>query len=100
MADMKRRLTIFEESDDGTKIIVEFQNQEQAKEYRQQAEKHGFSWSEIGIEQYDRAIYLGCRYFDFRNPQTRKSFAIEDWCHFLKYWDENERNNEYSDYHI
>ena len=100
MTASKRKLTVFEEPDDGTKIIVEFQNQSQADQYRAQADQNGFTWKEIGIEQYDRASYLGCRYFDLRNPHTRKVFALEDWRHFLKHWDENERDNEYGDYHI
>ena len=98
--ESKRRLTVFKEPDDGTKIIVEFQNEEQTTKYRKEAEERGIEWTEIGIEQYDRATYMGSRYFDLRNPQTRKNFSLQDWTHFLKHWNENERDNEYGDYHI
>ena len=74
--------------------------EEQKKKYREEAEEQGIEWTEIGIKQYDRATYMGSRYFDLRNLHTRKTFSLQDWRHFLNHWDENERNNEYDDDHI
>jgi len=100
MTNLRRSLTVFKEPLDGTRIIVEFQNEEQTKKYCEVAKQQGIEWTEIGIEQYDRATYMGSRYFDLRNRQRRESFSLEDWHHFLKHWDENERDNEYGNHHI
>ena len=43
---------------------------------------------------------MGSRYFDLRNPKTRKNFSLKDWFHFLKHWDKNERDKEYDENHI
>ena len=94
MADRERCLMAFE-TQDGAKIVVDFQNSEQMQKYQLEAESRGISHKHIKIEEYNRADFYGCRYFDLHNPHTRKGFELEDWINFLKHWIDHESQHRH-----
>lgn len=95
MTESKRLLLVIQELRDYSRIIVEFHDQAYMERFRKEAEGHGMKCEQIGVDQYCRTTYRGCRYFDLRNAFTRKSFELEDWVHFLDHWDEHERDDEF-----
>lgn len=95
MADADRCLMAFE-TRDGSKILVDFEHSEQMKQYQLDAESKGIRCKQIKIEEYNRADFYGCRYFDLHNPQTRQSFELQDWIGFLKHWVEHESGHRHT----
>ena len=94
MTDAKRLLLVLKEANDGTHMLLEVDDPDIRNELVSQVKKHGLEYSMIGLEEYDRTIYRGSRYFDLRNPLTLRNFRVTDWVDFLKHWDEHERLNE------
>lgn len=95
MAEGGRCLMAFE-TKDGAKILVDFENPEQMQKYREEAEFKEISTKQIKIEEYNRADFYGCRYFDLNNSHTRQSFELEDWMAFLRHWIEHESGHNHS----
>lgn len=91
----KTRCLMAFETRDGAKILVDFQNPDEMQQYRLSAESKGIRCKSLKIEEYSRADFYGCRYFDLHNPQTRQSFELDDWLDFLKHWDEHESGHRH-----
>ena len=100
MTENKRLLLVIREPQDGTRIILEFPDNDLFRQIQNQAESHGLECKQIPLEKYDRVTYRGCRYFDLRNTFTLKNFLLEDWLDFLKHWDEHERDNKSGEHHL
>ena len=97
MTENPRILLVIREPQDGTRIILEFPNNDLFCQIQKQAEEHGLKCDQIPMEAYDRVTYRGCRYFDLRNSFTRKNFLLTDWIDFLNHWDEHERGDEFGE---
>jgi len=100
MTENPRILLVIREPQDGTRIILEFSDNELLCQIQKHAQEHGLECNQIPLEAYDRVTYRGCRYFDLRNSFTRKNFLLEDWIEFLNHWDKHERDDEFGEYHM
>ena len=100
MVENRRLLLVIREPRDGTRIILEFPNNNLLNQIQKQAKSHNLECTQIPLEEYDRVTYRGCRYFDLRNSFTRKNFLLDDWLDFLNHWDKYERKDECDKNHI
>ena len=100
MTESKRILLVLEEPKDGTKILLEIADSKERDVMREQAKAFGLNTTIIGLEEYDRMTYRGCRYFDLRNSFTLENFKIDNWMEFLKHWEEHERDDEFGEYRM
>ena len=70
----KRHLMFLKKDDSG--IVVEAIDASNWEDLKQEAETKGMTCQPLSIENF-YPDYRGYRYFDLRNPMTRKSFSID-----------------------